>query len=180
MEMSWSRWFRCESSFELLLVPKQPGVFAVAEEVVEPASPGSRRMLAVFAVDETEDLARALSRMFATGSPWQQKLHESVCYVRYAVTAEEEKRHAAANALRHWLDSKREVAGQVFATAPAVSEPQVAAAQVAMAAAVSDVAEADQSDDDEDDGTVKTTAERAVDRVARGAGYAGVFKVTGK
>ena len=39
MEMSWSRWFRCESSFELLLVPKQPGVFAIAEEVVEPSSP---------------------------------------------------------------------------------------------------------------------------------------------
>src|ERR1700761_6407462 len=93
MEMSWSRWFRCESSFELLLVPKQPGVFAVAEEVVEPAGPGSKRMLAVFAVDETDDLARALSRMFATGSQWQQKLHESVCYVRYAVTVEEEKRH---------------------------------------------------------------------------------------
>ena len=50
------------------------------------------------------------------------ELHESVCYVRYAVTAEEEKRHAAANALRHWLDSKREVAGQVFGAAPAVSE----------------------------------------------------------
>jgi hypothetical protein len=180
MEMSWSRWFRCESSFELLLVPKQPGVFAVAEEVVEPAGPGSKRMLAVFAVDETDDLARALSRMFATGSQWQQKLHESVCYVRYAVTVEEEKRHAAANALRHWLDSKREVAGQVFGAAPAASEPQVAAAQIAKAAAVSEAAEVDQSDDDEDDGIVKTTAERAVDRVARGAGYAGVFKVTGK
>jgi len=181
MEMSWSRWFRCESSFELLLVPKQPGVFAVAEEVVEPASPGSRRMLAVFAVDETEDLARALSRMFATGSPWQQKLYESVCYVRYAVTAEEEKRHAAANALRHWLDSKREVAGQVFGAAPAMSEPQVAAAQIArVAAAATDQVDVDQSDDDEEDGIVKTTAERAVDRVAKGAGYAGVFKATGK
>ena len=178
MEMSWSRWFRCESSFELLLVPKQPGVFAVAEEVVEPAGQGSRRLLAVFAVDETEDLARALSRMFATGSPWQQKLNESVCYVRYAVTAEEEKRHAAANALRHWLDSKREVAGQVFGAAPAVSEPQVAAAQIAKVAA--DHGDVDQSDDDEEDGTVKTTAERAVDRVAKGAGYAGIFKVAGK
>ena len=175
MEMSWSRWFRCESSFELLLVPKQPGVFAIAEEVVEPASPGSRRMLAVFAVDEAEDLSRELSRMFATGSPWQQKLNETTCFVRYAITADVEKRHAAANALRHWLDSKREVAGQVFGAAPAVSEPQVAAAQIARVAAGSDYA-----DDEDEDGMVKTTAERAVDRVAKGPGYANVFKVTGK
>src|SRR5579859_5877933 len=175
MEMSWSRWFRCETSFELLLVPKQPGVFAIAEEVVEPSGPGSRRMLAVFAVDETEDLSRELSRLFATGSPWHQKLHEATCYMRYAVTTEVEKRHAAANALRHWLDSKREVAGQFFGAAPAVSEPQVAAAQIANVAAGSD-----QSDDDEDESVVKTSAERAVDRVAKGAGYAGVFKTAGK
>ncbi len=174
MEMSWSRWFRCESSFELLLVPKQPGVFAIAEEVIEPSSPGSRRMLAVFAVDETEDLSRDLSRMFATGSPWQQKLNEANCYVRYAVTADKEKRHAAANALRHWLDSKREVAGQVFGAAPAVSEPQIAAAQIANVAAGSD--HADQADEDDEESVVKTSAERAVDRVAKGAGYANVFK----
>jgi len=164
MEMSWSRWFRCESSFELLLVPKQPGVFAIAEEVVEPSSPGTRRMLAVFAV----------------GSPWQQKLHESICFVRYAVTADKESRHAAANALRHWLDSKRDVAGQVFGGAPLsaaglVSEPGSAAAQIANVAAA-----ADDVEEDEDENVVKTSAERAVDRVARGAGYAGIFKTAGK
>lgn len=175
MEMSWSRWFRCESSFELLLVPKQPGVFAIAEEIMEPSSEGARRMLAVFAVDETEDLARDLSRMFAVGSPWQQKLGEGSCFVRYAVTADQEKRHAAANALRHWLDSKREVAGQVFGNAPAVSEPHVAATQLASVAAG-----ADDSDDDDDDGAVKTTAERAVDRVAKGVGYANVFKTSNR
>ena len=87
MEMSWSRWFRCESSFELLLVPKQPGVFAVAEEVVEPAGPGSKRMLAVFAVDETDDLARALSRMFATGSQWRRALAAACRLSLSAVTA---------------------------------------------------------------------------------------------
>jgi len=181
MEMSWSRWFRCESSFELLLVPKQPGVFAIAEEVVEPSNPGGRRMLAVFAVDEAEDLSRELSRMYAAGSPWQQKLNESSCFVRYAVTSDEEKRHAAANALRHWLDSKRDVAGQVFGGAaisnpPAAAEPQVAAAQIAGAAAGSEQAE----DEDDDESVVKTSAERAVDRVAKGAGYAGVFKTAGK
>src|ERR1051326_8571181 len=40
--MNWSRWFRCESSFELLLVPSQPGVFALAEEVVQAAGPQAR------------------------------------------------------------------------------------------------------------------------------------------
>jgi hypothetical protein len=137
-------------------------------------------MLAVFAVDETEDLSRDLSRMFAAGSPWQQKLHESICFVRYAVTADKENRHAAAKALRHWLDSKRDVAGQVFGGAPlsaagSVSEPGAAAAQIANVAAG-----ADDVEEDEDENVVKTSAERAVDRVARGAGYAGVFKTPGK
>jgi hypothetical protein len=48
MEMNWSRWFHCESSFGLLLVPSQPGVFALAEEVVQAVGVQSRRMLAVF------------------------------------------------------------------------------------------------------------------------------------
>ena len=37
--LHWSRWFRCESPHSLLLVPSKPGVFAVAEEIVE-FSPG--------------------------------------------------------------------------------------------------------------------------------------------
>jgi len=56
MEMNWSRWFHCESSFGLLLVPNQPGIFALAEEIVQPAGPQSRRMLAVFEVQEADDL----------------------------------------------------------------------------------------------------------------------------
>jgi hypothetical protein len=114
MEMNWSRWFRCESSFELLLVPNQPGVFAVAEEVVQPAGPQSRRMLAVFEVQETEDLACSLSRMFAAGSEWREKLTEARCYVRYAVVPSIPDRRAAAGALKTWLNSHREVAAQVF------------------------------------------------------------------
>ena len=74
MEMNWSRWFHCESSFGLLLVPSQPGVFALAEEIVQSAGPQSRRMLAVFEVAEAEDLSRAMSRLFAAGSPWREKM----------------------------------------------------------------------------------------------------------
>jgi hypothetical protein len=113
MEMNWSRWFRCESSFSLLLVPNQPGIFALAEEIVQPAQ-SSRRMLAVLEVQEADDLGRSMSRLFATGSPWRDKLGESPCYVRYAVAPGIADRRAAANALKTWLNSQREVAAQVF------------------------------------------------------------------
>ena len=33
--LSWSRWFRCESHHSLLLVPSKPGVFALAEEIMD-------------------------------------------------------------------------------------------------------------------------------------------------
>ena len=153
MEMNWSRWFRCESSFGLLLVPNQPGVFALAEEVV--SAPNGRRMLAVFAVDESDDLALSLSRMFALGSPWREKLAEGKCYARYAVAPGLADRRAAADALKQWLAAQRDLATQVFATqAPA---PQPVAANAA------------DNDDDDDETTVRTVAERAVDRVARSA-----------
>lgn len=32
--LQWSRWFRCESHHSLLVVPSKPGVFALAEEVM--------------------------------------------------------------------------------------------------------------------------------------------------
>jgi hypothetical protein len=142
MEMNWSRWFRCESSFSLLLVPNQPGIFALAEEVMQPAE-NSRRMLAVFEVQEADDLARAMSRLFATGSPWRDRLGESRCYVRYAVAPSIADRRAAANALKTWLSSQREVAAQIFEQKPAVASPA-------------------------DDQTLKTVAETAVDRVTHG------------
>jgi hypothetical protein len=154
MEMNWSRWFRCESSFGLLLVPNQPGVFALAEEVV--SSPNGRRMLAVFEVDESDDLALSLSRMFAVGSPWREKLAAGKCFARYAVAPGLADRRAAADALKQWLQAQRYLASQVFAT-------QSPAQQPAVASAVSD------NDDDEDEATSKTVAERAVDRVARSA-----------
>jgi hypothetical protein len=33
--LHWSRWFRCESLHSLLLVPSKPGVFAIAEEIMD-------------------------------------------------------------------------------------------------------------------------------------------------
>jgi hypothetical protein len=31
--LQWSRWFRCDSSRSLLVVPSKPGIFAIAEEI---------------------------------------------------------------------------------------------------------------------------------------------------
>src|SRR5262249_19135459 len=151
MEMNWSRWFRCESSFELLLVPNQPGVFALAEEVAQPAGPHSRRMLAVFEVQETEDLAWALSRLFAATSPWRDKLEKARCYIRYSVAPSTADRRAAAAALRTWLYSQREAAAQVFEQQP-----------VGAGGAASRPYGADEETE------LKTIAERAVDRVTHG------------
>ena len=36
--LQWSRWFRCDSHHSLLFVPSKPGVFAIAEEVMDLSS----------------------------------------------------------------------------------------------------------------------------------------------
>ena len=124
MEMNWSRWFHCESSFGLLLVPSQPGVFALAEEVVQAVGAQSRRMLAVFEVAEADDLSRAMSRLFAAGSPWREKMAQTKVYVRYAIAPSIADRRAAATALKNWLSAQREVASQIFESRPpAAAEP---------------------------------------------------------
>ena len=117
MEMNWSRWFRCESSFGLLLVPNQPGVYALAEEMVPPAS-GSRRSLAVFEIGEADDLSRALSRLFAPSSQWYQRLNQSACYVRYAVVPDGDERRQATVALKDWLNSQFDAAAHIFERDP--------------------------------------------------------------
>ncbi|MGH9492277.1 MAG: hypothetical protein ACRD2K_02140 [Terriglobales bacterium] len=124
-QVKWSSWSACESSFSLLLVPQQPGVFALAEEIVpasddrvaqEPALSGvegssavqTKRMLAVLEVGAADDLARALSRLFAADSVYHQRLSAARCFVRYAVIAEAGERQAVAAALRQWLAAQSE------------------------------------------------------------------------
>jgi hypothetical protein len=104
----WSRWFRCQSSFGLLLVPGQPGIYALAEEVLAPddsEATGHKRMLAVFEFAEAEDLAAALSRLFSPGSYMRGRLLQGNCYLRYAVVPEARQRSAACRALQSWLTS---------------------------------------------------------------------------
>jgi hypothetical protein len=163
MEMNWSRWFHCESSFGLLLVPSQPGVFALAEEVVQETGPQSRRMLAVFEVAEAEDLSRAMSRLFAAGSPWREKMAQVKVYVRYAIAPGIADRRAAATALKNWLSAQREVASQIFEQKPLMAaEQRPETAKVAAVGSDSSQSESPQAH------SPKTVAERAVDRVTHG------------
>jgi len=143
MELNWSRWFRCESSFGLLLVPHQPGIYALAEETISPATPNSRRVLAVFEINEAEDVSRALSRLFAPASPWGHRLNEARCFLRYAIVPDAEERRTATASLKDWLSSQFEAAARIFGPADASAWPRVP----------------ERSD--------LTVAERAVDRVMR-------------
>lgn len=169
MEMNWSRWSQCQSSFELLLVPNQPGIFAMAEEVVQPAGAGSRRMLAVFAVEEADDLSRAMSRMFAMGSQWREKMAESRCYLRYAVVANAADRKASATALKNWLNAQRETAAQIFETK--VFETKTFETKIVETKTFGQATEqlpATAAAQKQEANELKTIAERAVDRVTHG------------
>ena len=61
--LQWSKWFRCESSFSVLLAPCQPGIFALGEEIVSGGA-GSKRMLALFHIAETGDISMAMGSLF--------------------------------------------------------------------------------------------------------------------
>ena len=178
MEMNWSRWFHCESSFGLLLVPSQPGVFALAEEVVQAVGERSRRMLAVFEVAEADDLSRAMSRLFAAGSPWREKMAEAKVYVRYAIAPSIADRRAAAAALKNWLSTQREVASQIFESRPPAAGEQKSAESTAVPFGGAGEVRVErraarmphESGAAERSGALemKTVAERAVDRVTHG------------
>jgi hypothetical protein len=181
MEMNWSRWFHCESSFGLLLVPSQPGVFALAEEVVQSVGAQSRRMLAVFEVAEADDLSRALSRLFAAGSPWREKMAEAKVYVRYAIAPSIADRRTAAAALKNWLSAQREVASQIFESRPPMAAEQKPPSMAEVGAVPAEetgemrserrIARAQHEGEAAQRGgalEMKTVAERAVDRVTHG------------
>lgn len=109
----WSRWFRCESSFSLLLVPSAAGVYALSEEILPPnqvLAAGGKRMLAVFQVGETEDLCWTLSRHFAPKSPLSERLASGRCFVRFSQVADADQRRAACDSLTRWLASATEAA----------------------------------------------------------------------
>jgi hypothetical protein len=115
--LQWSKWSRCQSSFDLLLVPSKPGLFALAEELVAPgetAIAAGKRMLGIFQVSETTDLDIALVRLFAPRTSLAARLAEGRVFIRYAVIEDETQRHSAHASMQRWLATSAETASGVI------------------------------------------------------------------
>ena len=123
--LEWSRWFRCESPHSLLLVPSKPGVFALAEEVMEMgASPvpqneaighgakshDSRHMLAVTKFFEDDDMAFVLDRMMSHQNAMRSRLASGRYFIRYVVIEDSVQRRSICSALNQWIVSSAEKA----------------------------------------------------------------------
>jgi len=111
--LQWSKWFRCESSFDLLLVPSKPGLFALAEEIVAPGETpvaAGKRMLAIFQVSEAGDLGIAMVRLFAPGTALSARLAVGRIFARYTVIEDASQRSSAHAALQRWLAASAETA----------------------------------------------------------------------
>jgi hypothetical protein len=73
--LQWSRWFRCDSHHSLLFVPSKPGVFALAEEVMDFGRKNDyMETLAKPALSVVEG---AVTRSEASGVPWTRPEAES-------------------------------------------------------------------------------------------------------
>ena len=113
--LQWSKWFRCESSFSVLLVPSKPGLFAFAEEVtvVGTSSLDEKRTLTLFRISETEDLGMTLGRLFLPNAPERDLLSTKACYVRYAVIEDEDQRRVSHRSLQEWMASASESENEI-------------------------------------------------------------------
>lgn len=111
LRLQWTSWFRCESSFSVLLAPAKPGIFALGEEIIPPvetvqlraSSPVGKRMLALFQVSEADDLGMALGRLFLPGTPLRERLTSGKCFARYAVVEDPGQRQIAAEVFQRWM-----------------------------------------------------------------------------
>lgn len=113
--LHWSRWFRCETSFDLLLVPSRPGLFAIAEEVLAPgdATAGGKRMLAVLQLCDSSDLAIAMSRLLAPTHLLKDRVAGGRIFVRYTVIQDDAQRKSAHLVFQRWLTSSAEAASGI-------------------------------------------------------------------
>jgi hypothetical protein len=128
--LQWSRWFRCESSHSLLVVPSKPGIFAIAEEIMDLGSPSvgtgtpvppaeqrsaasERRMLAVLQFSEDDDMAFVLDRMFTRTNPMRSRLASGQCFLRFVVIEDHEQRRNICTALSQWLFASAEKASGI-------------------------------------------------------------------
>ncbi len=109
LRLEWCKWFRCESSFSVLLAPAKPGIFALGEEMVSPAD-GSKRMLALFQISEADDLGMALGRLFLPGNPLRERLTAGRCFVRYTAIEDAGQRSTAYGIFQRWMQQPAESA----------------------------------------------------------------------
>ena len=101
--LNWSRWFRIETSFGLLLVPPEAGVYAIAEELMGPEEmEGKSRLLGIMEFCSTSDLAAALCRLCSAPGPMRHRIVNSHCFARYA-TASQKQSLETAQSLQEWL-----------------------------------------------------------------------------
>ena len=117
--LQWSKWFRCQSSFSVILVPGKPGLFALGEEVIAPGeipAAGGKRMLALFQIGEADDLAVALGRLFVPGHPERERFLSGRCFARYTVIEDAAQRRIAYNAFQQWLATSSEAASGIVGT----------------------------------------------------------------
>lgn len=123
--LQWSRWFRCESHHSLLCVPSKPGVFALAEEIMDVGSPkgsgavpesgsakpeadSGRRMLAVTQFFEDDDMAFVLDRMLSRNHPMRGRLESGRYFVRFVEIQDQAQRRSICSALNQWIVSSSE------------------------------------------------------------------------
>ena|SRR5713226_1605423 len=133
--LQWSKWFRCESRFSLLLVPSKSGLFALGEEMIAPGevpATGGKRMLALFQISEADDLGMALGRLFFPGSPLRERFASGRCFALYAVIEDAQQRRAALAAFEQWLASSAEAASGVGGNMPTQLEAAACSRAVAL------------------------------------------------
>jgi hypothetical protein len=113
LRLQWTSWFRCESSFSVLLAPAKPGIFALGEEMVPSVGAASKRMLALFQVSETDDLGMALGRLFLPGTPLRERLTSGKCFARYTVVEDPNQRRIATEVFQRWMQESSETASGI-------------------------------------------------------------------
>jgi hypothetical protein len=122
--LRWSRWFRCESHHSLLQVPSKPGVFALAEEIMERSSAAdsfqdkalageTRRMLAVTHFFEDDDMAFVLDRMLTKENPLRRSLNSGRYFIRFVTIEDRFQRRQIHSALMQWLNDSAEKASGI-------------------------------------------------------------------
>jgi hypothetical protein len=113
LRLQWSSWFRCESSFSVLLAPAKSGIFALGEEIITPGGSASKRMLALFEISDTDDLGMTLGRLFLPGNPLRERLISGRCFARYAVVEDPDQRRVATEVFQRWMQDSAETASGI-------------------------------------------------------------------